>query len=175
MLTLMALWILAEPRATAECPAELSLSSAGIGPIMLGMTAEEIEDRPYPYSHTEVNLEGDLYPQYTIRLCPDTDVVARLAQDATGILKVYEVRTSSSQIRHSNGAHAGMRLSTLRALFPNGTVIKGYADGLYFSLILEDGGIFMFDALSIGEDCVMPGRQCRRDLGTEQSIAYVAR
>ena len=153
-----------------ECEADSSMSATHIGPINLDVSASDIEGSKHDYTRSDVNIEGDLYPRYAIQVCNGALIEVTFDADHP-----YEISTNAEFFERENGARVGMSLTELEQLFPAGRVIRGYADGLYFVFVTDPGGVFVFNAEALGEDCVLPERQCVRDLGDEKSVSYFVR
>lgn len=155
-----------------QCSVPSTIDRQTIGPFSLTTRIEELTDNSYETERSTKHLEGDPYTLITIKLCDDASIDLTFEQDQS---VPFELRTTSGYFRYANGAHVGMNLAELRALFPSGVVRRGYADGLYFVFETGAGGIFKFDAQKIGKDCVLPELKCSRSLDEEQSVEYFVR
>lgn len=155
----------------AAAPADLSMSARHIGPVQVGVSTDAIEALNLPFE-TEVSYgEGDEYLNYILTISTDASVTATTYEGA-----VVEVSTLSPAFENAQGAHVGMSLDELRALYPNGVFYIGAEAGEFMSFsLLPDGGVFSFDIAGIDAACFQPRRRCPTPLGPRRATRYFVR
>ena len=125
-----------------------AMSDGYLGPVSIGMSGSDLESLGVPYETTEINWEGDYYPQYALNLEADIQLVATLNEDS-----VWDISTVSSAFVTPEGARIGDVLTDLAHIYPEGFYVIGDADGLYFHFATSETvrSVFVFDTAFIDD------------------------
>lgn len=145
-----------------------------IAGITVGMSEKQLLGLGYPTKKDSIRLEGDEYDQYFINLGQGVEVFVTFTQDGL----VYEIGTKSLGYKDSNGVGIDTKLAELCAIYPQGNLIGGYADGLYLNYVVNSGEqmtIFSFETAGISEKCILNVESCRESLQAEAVSRFYIR
>ncbi len=116
----------------SELKAEITIArkATAIGPLSVGMTAEEVESLQSPFMKKNTNIEGDDYTIYVVSISDQSTLEGMLNYEG----EVYSITTSSKMIRDEFGNGVDSTLEDLQKSYPNGRLIRGMADGNFLNL-----------------------------------------
>ena len=135
--------------AAGSCEGPFDAGQGRIGTLRTG-TVEQITAGPQPYRRTNFTDEGGDHYEYVVTVCPGVQIEAYVDIGKTDI---YQLSTSSSAYVTAEGAHVGMTVAELKAVYPRGELHYAEVEGRYAGFATGRGLTFTIDYSGIPDDC----------------------
>ncbi len=154
---MMSALIFAATLAAAACQGPFTADAHHIGPVVLNQSVAALKTSSLDIDRTMVTDDCCDHPHYVVTVCPGLDIDADADErDRT----LVSLSTASSGFTTRKGAHVGMTVRELKALYPNGNLTYGKGEGLYATFVIASGLYFSLDQDGIPDKCYENDAKC---------------
>ncbi len=152
--------------AGSPCAGPFSADAHHIGPVALNQSVAALRASSLTIARTVVTDDCCQHAHYRITVCPGLAIDADADEhDQT----LVALSTASAGFVTRNGAHAGLTVRALKALYPGGKLRYGSGEGLYAAFV-ADGLSFALDTAGIPDSCFTAATGCDARFADRRSL-----